>query len=501
MRDMTLDHSLPSDVEAERMILGVVLLDNNVMRQCVSALRHSGVEFFLNSHRIIYEKMLHLWETGEGIDPLTIQSELRRSGQLDQIGGPAYVASLFDGVPRFSNIESYLKLVNVAWLKRRFIASSNVNMARAFDGEMEFEEMIALAKADLEDLNYGGGRRRRSELFVDVMDRALDEANPGVRVATGFGELDYLLRGGGMEPGRLIIPAARTSRGKSTFANQIGMNVADRWEGNERGIPIDPDSRPVVLIFTIETKNDSLVKRMINLRSKISWESIQVGGLTDEERERQRMVIRRSMHWRLYLYDIRRVTLRDIQDEIRAVKNETGRLDLCIVDHLGLLKSTQRFKDRYLELADLTSGLKIIAGEKGCEVPMMVPTQIKRAGLIKDRFTLDDLRGSGDIEQDADDVWIIQEPEDVTPGSYSVEISNAKQREGSVGNFRATFFKTWGGFEELVGSHEVGLSGAESRRSSSSGGGGRTRSRRRPGHPDLTTPNDGEDTQESNGRF
>ncbi|MBO0863086.1 MAG: replicative DNA helicase, partial [Chloracidobacterium sp.] len=219
--DFTLDKALPSSVEAERLILGVALLDNTAINQAAENLKPD--DFFLGSNRRIYEKMLALYERGQAIDPLTLQEELRRAGELEKVGGPAYIAALFDGVPRFSNIENYVELVKGKSMLRRLITSANQIMAMAFDDEEEPEEILDRAESLI--LSIGEDRIKQGFVHIgDVATRQLTviEETAGreqliTGLATGFSDLDYMTSG--LQRGDLIILAARPSMGKCVSAD------------------------------------------------------------------------------------------------------------------------------------------------------------------------------------------------------------------------------------------------------------------------------------------
>jgi replicative DNA helicase len=219
--DFTLDKALPSNIEAERLILGVILLDNVAINQAAENLKPD--DFFLGSNRRVYDKMLGLYERGQAIDPLTLQEELRRAGELEQIGGPAYIAALFDGVPRFSNIENYVKIVKGKSMLRRLITSSNQIMSMAFDDEEAPEEI--LDKAESLILSIAEDRIKQGFVHIgDVATRQLTviEETAGreqliTGIATGFSDLDYMTSG--LQRGDLVIIAARPSMGKCLAAD------------------------------------------------------------------------------------------------------------------------------------------------------------------------------------------------------------------------------------------------------------------------------------------
>lgn len=219
--DVTLEKALPSSIEAERLILGVILLDNTALNQAAEMLKPD--DFFLQSNRLIYEKMLKLFEQGRQIDPLTLQEELRRAGELDQIGGPAHIAALFDGVPRFSNIENYTRLVKGKSTLRRLIKAGHQIMAMAFDDEDEPEEILDHSERLI--LSIAEDRIRQGFVHISevasqqltVIEEIAGREQLITGIATGFTDLDYMTAG--LQRGDLIIVAARPSMGKCITAD------------------------------------------------------------------------------------------------------------------------------------------------------------------------------------------------------------------------------------------------------------------------------------------
>ena len=456
----SLDYPLPANTEAERMILGVILLDNEAYQQardlCAS-------QFFLPSHQRIFAKMRDLLEAGRGVDPLTLQEALRASSELDQVGGPAYIASLFDGVPRFSNIGEYVAIVTEKARLRQTVGIGNSLMQAALDPASESEDLLDRAERQIFDLKTGSGSGQRSVWVENVLDNAWTPLNVRGAVATGFCQTDRLLLGGGLLPGDLCVLAGRPSRGKSTWAKLVAGNVCDRFNTGDADWM---DQRPVVLYFALEESKEALARRIIGMRAELSWQNLQRMEFTAEEYARMTAELRRAQHWRLATYDIRRLNVEDIARECRAVRRATGRLDLVVVDHLLLLKTGRQFSNRALELGHITSELKTIAGERGVEAPFLVPTQINRVGLTEKRFGLEHLRDSGRIEEDADKVFIIQMPEDGAENNdgYSFELTLAKQREGVVGSVDYEFNRAYGSIREIPDTMQSGFNTGRNRR-------------------------------------
>ena len=219
--DFALEKALPGNIEAERLILGAILLDNTTINQAAERLKRD--DFFLDSHRRIYDRMLELSENGRAIDPITLAEELQRTGDLTQIGGPAYIAALFDGVPRFSNIESYVGIVKGKSMLRRLITTSNQIMASCFDAEDDPEEILDQAEkmilAIAED-RIRQGFTHISEIAQKQFEHIEDIAGRQqliTGIATGFRDLDYMTSG--LQRGDLIIVAARPSMGKCLAAD------------------------------------------------------------------------------------------------------------------------------------------------------------------------------------------------------------------------------------------------------------------------------------------
>jgi replicative DNA helicase len=219
--DITLDKALPSNIDAERLILGVILLDNVTVNQAAEHLKPD--DFFLPSNRRIFEKMLMLSERGLAIDPLTLQEELRRAGEVDQVGGPAYIASLFDGVPRFSNIDNYVKIVKGKSILRKLITSSNRIMAMSFDDEEAPEDILDQAERLI--LSIAEDRIKQGFVHIGevaskqigVIEEIAGREQLITGIATGFADLDYMTSG--LQRGDLIIIAARPSMGKCLSAD------------------------------------------------------------------------------------------------------------------------------------------------------------------------------------------------------------------------------------------------------------------------------------------
>ena len=394
--DFTLDKALPSSIEAERLILGVILLDNVAINQAAENLKPD--DFFLGSNRRIYDKMIALYQRGQAIDPLTLQEELRRAGELEQVGGPAYIAALFDGVPRFSNIENYVKLVKGKSMLRRMITSSNQIMAMAFDDEEEPE--VILDKAEGLILSIAEDRIKQGFVHIgDVATRQLTviEETAGreqliTGIATGFADLDYMTSG--LQRGDLIIIAARPSMGKTAFSLNIAQNAAMRPQRN--------GEKTVVGIFSLEMSNEQLVNRLLCSQARVDAHRLRSGHLSKDEWRRLAVAVGELAETKIYLDDTPGISVLEMRAKARRLKNEQKSLDLLIIDYLQLMSGRGRQESRQQEVSQISRELKMLAKE--LNVPLVALSQLSRAPETRTgshKPQLSDLRESGCLVGDS----------------------------------------------------------------------------------------------------
>ncbi|MFN0088542.1 MAG: replicative DNA helicase [Blastocatellia bacterium] len=394
--DFTLDKALPNNVEAERFILGAILLENTTLNQAAERLKPE--DFFLVSHRRIFEKMLNLFEAGRGIDPITLQEELRRAGEIDLVGGPAYLASLFDGVPRFSNIENYVKIVKGKSTLRRLINASNHIMAKAFDDEDSPEEILDEAErlilAIAEDrikqgfVHIGEVAAKQLEVIEEIAGR--EQLITGI--ATGFSELDYMTSG--LQRGDLIIVAARPSMGKTAFSLGIAQNAAT--SSHHHG------EKAVVGIFSLEMSNEQLVNRLLCSQARVDAHRLRSGYLSKEEWRRLAIGVGELSEAQIFLDDTPGISVLEMRAKARRLKNEQKRLDVLIVDYLQLMTGRGRTDSRQQEVSQISRELKMLAKE--LNVPLIALSQLSRAPETRTgnhKPQLSDLRESGCLTGDA----------------------------------------------------------------------------------------------------
>jgi replicative DNA helicase len=438
--DPFFEKGLPSNVEAERSILGAILLDNTVCNQAIEFLKRD--DFFLDSHRRIFDKMVTLSERLSSIDLITLSDELRRAAEFEQIGGATYIASLIDGVPRTDNIEHYAKIVKKKSMLRKLISASNQIIARAFDEEDDADIIIDQAEQAIfqiaedkvrQGFQYiGTVAQRRLEQIEQMADRP--EMITGV--PTGFVDFDHLTSG--LQRQDLIIIAARPSMGKTALA----LNMAQYAARNGS----------VVGIFSLEMSAEQLASRLLCSEARVDAHRLRTGFLNREEWARLGDALRRLCETKVYIDDTPGSGVLEMRAKARRLKAEHG-LDLLVVDYLQLMSGRGRIESRQQEVSQISRDLKTLAKE--LDIPVLALSQLSRAPETRSEHKpqLSDLRESGAIEQDADVVCFIYREEiynETDENRGRAELLIAKQRNGPTGKVELAFLNSFTRFESMM---------------------------------------------------
>jgi replicative DNA helicase len=438
--DPFFEKGLPSNVEAERSILGAILLDNTVCNQAIEFLKRD--DFFLDSHRRIFDKMVALSERLSSIDLITLSDELRRAAEFEQIGGATYIASLIDGVPRTDNIEHYAKIVKKKSMLRKLISASNQIIARAFDEEDDADIIIDQAEQAIfqiaedkvrQGFQYiGTVAQKRLEQIEQMADRP--EMITGV--PTGFVDFDHLTSG--LQRQDLIIIAARPSMGKTALA----LNMAQYAARNGS----------VVGIFSLEMSAEQLASRLLCSEARVDAHRLRTGFLNREEWARLGDALRRLCETKVYIDDTPGSGVLEMRAKARRLKAEHG-LDLLVVDYLQLMSGRGRIESRQQEVSQISRDLKTLAKE--LDIPVLALSQLSRAPETRSEHKpqLSDLRESGAIEQDADVVCFIYREEiynETDENRGRAELLIAKQRNGPTGKVELAFLNSFTRFESMM---------------------------------------------------
>jgi replicative DNA helicase len=443
MPDISLERTLPHNLEAERSILGAILLDDKAVLAIFETLKPQ--DFYLDSHRRVFDHMLRLMNSSRPIDLVTLKDELQRANELESVGGAAYLASLTDGLPRALNIEFYAAIVKEKSTLRRLIQLSNETMARSYQDEEAAEEILQDVEKTIFDIvsqRFHSGFFSVTPIVSDVFKQIEELSNkktPVTGLETGFVDLDRMTAG--LHPSDLIIVAARPGLGKTSLCLNIAEHVAIRKHKS-------------VGIFSLEMSKEQLVKRLLCSEARIDAHRINTGYLNREDWQRLSRASGDLSETKIFIDDTASVKVPELRSKARRLSLEHG-LDLIIVDYLQLMSgSTQRYENRTQEISQISRGLKGIAKELA--VPLIAVSQLSRAIESRTgehrRPQLSDLRESGSIEQDADLVLFIYREDMVNPTEDNnglAELILSKQRNGPTGTVQLAFSKQFTKFDNL----------------------------------------------------
>ncbi|MGA2186205.1 MAG: replicative DNA helicase [Bryobacteraceae bacterium] len=440
--DLALVKGLPANLDAERFVLGSILLDDSTFIE-TAGLLEAG-DFSLEKHRRIFQRMTELFERGERIDRVTLANELMKLGQLESVDGLSYLVSLDDGLPHIANLESYVRIVKDKSLLRRIIFSSQKLIDRCFIGEDDPNEILAGAEENL--LKLGDSRSSDALANCDTIIRDYEGGvnaflDPSKRIkglSTGYLKLDEMT--GGLHGGELLILAGRPSMGKTALALNIAQHIATNSQ-----------ARQTVAVFSLEMSKESLLTRMICAGARVDQQKFRAGYLNQDERRQLQLSANELVKAPLFIDDTAGINIMDMHAKLRRLRSESG-LGLVIVDYLQLMTGRGRFENRNAEVSSLSRGFKLLAKE--LKVPMLVLSQLSRAPETRQgdhRPQLSDLRESGSIEQDADLVAFIFREEIYKPDREDLkgkaELLVAKQRNGPIGRVNLFFLKHCTKFE------------------------------------------------------
>ena len=437
------ERTLPHNLEAERSVLGAILVHNDAFNLAVQVIV-SG-DFYRDAHRRIFDKMIALNERNQAIDFVTLKEELGRAGELDEVGGPAYVASLADGVPRATNVEYYARIVKEKATLRNLIYAANKILMNAYEADQESDLILD----DAESAIFAVADDRLKAGFVPMRD-LVKESFPKIEqlfeqkrlitgVPTGFVDLDEMTRG--LQGGDLIIIAARPSMGKTSLVLNMSQYVATQ-------------PNLTVGFFSLEMSKESLFLRLLTSEAQIDSHRLMSGAIGQKDYGRISHALETLSAMRLFIDDSTNISVLEMRAKARRLKAEHG-LNMLVIDYIQLMSGRGRFENRTLELASISRSLKGLAKE--LSVPIVVLSQLSRAPEARSdhRPQLSDLRESGALEQDADVVALIYRDDvyNKDPNSPDVGIAEliiAKQRNGPTGTVRLAFLREQTRFANLA---------------------------------------------------
>jgi replicative DNA helicase len=440
--EIALERPLPHNLDAERSVLGAILLENHALNAAIEKLKSE--DFFLDQHRRIFEKMIELGEAQHAIDLVTLTEELHRRGELDAAGGAAYLAQLVDGVPHIVNVDHYARIVKEKAILRNLIHAAHAIQQQALDADDEADAILDRAESlifELAEARIHAGLVGVKDLVRDNyarLERIFSEGRRVTGLATGYTQLDN--QTAGLQPSELIILAARPSMGKTSLALNIAENVA-------------LGKREHVAIFSLEMSKESLLLRLLSSEARVDAHKFRTGHMGKDDWRRITESLGRLAEAPLWIDDSASVTVTEMGAKARRLKRDKG-LALVVVDYMQLIAARGRFGNRNEEVSSISRALKGLAKE--LKVPVLVLSQLTRAPERDERRPqLADLRESGAIEQDADVVLFIHRPNfykaDMSDEDRAkTELLVAKQRNGPTGTLNFVFLSKHTRFEEAA---------------------------------------------------
>jgi replicative DNA helicase len=434
----------PQNIEAEKSVLGAILLDNAAISEALGVLGAS--DFYRESHRQIFAHMVALSEAHEPIDAITLSDKLRGAGLLEQIGGPAYIAELAGFVPTALNVESWAKRVRRDAILRSVGSIATDIASQTYEGVEDIEEF--LDKAEREILSVGTtrignnliGTAQATREALKTIELLYEQGQAVTGVTTGFRDLDKLTAG--LHPGNLIVVAARPSMGKTSLACDFAMRAAFSGVG--------------VAIFSIEMTREELMLRMLCSEAGVDAMKMRAGILADRDFARLAEAAAKLAGAELSIDDDSAITPVQIKASCRRhahrLASAGGKLGLVIVDYIQLMNPGINAANREQEVAHISKSLKGLAKE--LRIPVVALAQLNRQveSRAERRPVLADLRESGAIENDADLIAFIYRDEVYHPDTNQpgiAEIIIAKQRNGPTDTVKLAYLRHLTRFEDL----------------------------------------------------
>jgi len=434
-------------VEAEQSIIGAMMIDNSAWDRIAGLV--SERDFFTRDHRWIFRAITRLAETGKPTDPVSVADFLESHRELANVGGLEYLVQMHQQTPSAANVAHYAGIVRERALRRALVSAADAIYQRVTNPQgAGSRELLDFAQSRIMAISESAAKGNSGPQHVaPVMDevlRHIDDlhsrtaASDVTGLETGFTDLDKQTTG--LQPGDLVIVAARPSMGKTALALNVAEHVAVK-----RALP--------VLIFSLEMANNQLGVRLLSGVSRLHQQRVKIGRLNEAEFEKLYGAASTLRDSNIYLDEEGALTINDLRARARRIHRECGGLSLVIIDYLQLMQSTRQTDNRANEIAEISRGLKLLAKE--LQIPVIALSQLNRSleSRPNKRPIMSDLRDSGGIEQDADLILFIYRDEYYNEESLDkgiAEIIIGKQRNGPTGTVRLAFVGELTRFENLA---------------------------------------------------
>ncbi|HJE48720.1 replicative DNA helicase [Lactobacillus johnsonii] len=453
--DNVVSQQIPHDSEAEKAVLGAVFLDPEAIIDASDVLQPD--DFYEHANRIVFQAMLNISDREEVIDPVTLQDELKKNNQVDDIGGIAYVTELSMATPTAAHVTYYAKIVKRKAILRNLISTSQRIIQNAIEGSDDVTDILDDAESQIMGVsqdNASGGFKSIHDVLNTAMEEINsipDDGNMVTGLPSGFSELDKMTTG--FHDDELIILAARPGVGKTAFALNVAQFV---------GLKTDK----TVAMFSLEMGAEQLVQRMLASEGLIDSQHLRTGQLTDEEWRKLVVAAGSLDNTSIYIDDTPGIKMSEIRAKARRLAKEKGNLGLIVIDYLQLIEGP-RSESRQQEVSAISRQLKKLAKE--LHIPVIALSQLSRSVEQRQdkRPVLSDIRESGSIEQDADivaflyrDDYYRDERDEDDEGEVEAEADNGeveviieKNRSGTRGTVKLMFSKPYNRFSNLDYTH------------------------------------------------
>jgi replicative DNA helicase len=433
----------PNALEAERAVLGGILLQNSVIDSVVDIIKAD--DFYSEGNARIFETMLELHRASTPVDTVTLRAHLERANKLQAVGGDDYLLALTDTIPSVENIKAHATIVKEKALVRRMITACHGVAAKGYGDYGDAQQFLDTAEKavfDVANVQTRSTVQPINQIVLAAFQQISELARQGKRIAglsSGFTRLDQMTAG--MHPGDLIIVAGRPGMGKTSFALNVGVNACH-------------SDRCAVGIFSLEMPRDQLVKRMLCSEARVDAGRMRTGQLAREDWPQLAQAAGMLSDLPIFIDDSPGLTLMELRAKTRRLAAE-HRLGLVIIDYLQLMRSGTKNDSREQEISEISRSLKGLAKE--LSIPIIALSQLNRGvesrGNKDKRPQISDLRESGAIEQDADTIMFVYRDEvynKETMDQGVAEIIIGKQRAGATGMVKVRFFNQYTRFDNLA---------------------------------------------------
>jgi len=442
----------PQNLEAESSVLGGILLENDAINVVLELLRTG--DFYRESHRKIFRAMIELADRSEPVDIITLSECLKNRGELEAVGGSAYLASLNDFVPTAANISYYARIVREKSILRHLINAATEVATKGYDGTGNVEELLDSAERaifDITEQRIKGSFVKVGDMMKDsikMVEKLFERKTMITGVPTGFKDLDT--KTAGLQPADLIIVAARPGMGKTAFSLNIASHAAFSGYG--------------VAVFSLEMAKEQLALRLLCSEARVDNSKVRTGYLSDRDFPKLATAAGRLHDALIFIDDTPAISVLELRAKARRIaRDREKKLGLIIVDYLQLMRGTGAAQNREQEISEISRSLKALAKE--LNVPVLAVSQLNRR--VEDRNDktpqLSDLRESDAIEQDTDVIAFIYREAAYNPKSddNTATITIAKQRNGPTGDLTLAFLREFTRFEDYSGRDEEFFGEAE----------------------------------------